>query len=318
MTRTRLWQGAGIVRALGFTESGGPEVEQFLDLPMPAPLAGELLVEVKVAAVNPADWKIRAGLFGPVDLPAVLGAEVSGVVRGVGQDVRDFALGDEVFGQVADGSGGYAEYALINADVSAAKPPQVSFIDASTLTVAGATAYDAIAQLDLKPGQTLLINGASGGVGVAATQIARDRGVNVIGTASADRQPLVESLNATFVQYGDGVADRIKALMPDGVDAILDLAGGNALRSVIETVSDRRRVVSTADPATAAQFGGRGLELESSRRDLEALAAMVADGKLDPHVEDVIDFDHAANALAAVETGHAKGKVVITVGLTNA
>jgi NADPH:quinone reductase-like Zn-dependent oxidoreductase len=174
-----------MVKAFGYQSNGGPDVQEFLDLEMPAPMPGELLVEVRSAGVNPVDWKIRSGMLGAAaasDLPAVLGSEVSGVVREVGKDVEGFAENDEVFGSVATGSGGYTEYTLVPANAAARKPPQVSFNDAATLPVAAATAYDGVTQLDLKQGQTLLINGVGGGVGVAAAQIARDLGINVIGT----------------------------------------------------------------------------------------------------------------------------------------
>jgi NADPH2:quinone reductase len=304
------------VKAFGYTANGGPEVQEFLDIEAPTPLAGELLVEVRAAGVNPVDWKIRSGRYGrakPEELPAVLGSEVAGVVRGVGQDVDGFAVGDEVFGAVAPGSGGYAEFTLVTAGSSAAKPPHVSFTDAATLTVAVATAYDGVTQLQLEPGQTLLINGISGGVGVAAAQLARDADINVIGTAREDKRALVESLDATLIPYGDGVADRIRAIMPDGVDAILDLAGGDGLRAVAELLEDRSRLVSAGDPATVADLGGHMIERDRSARVLNVVAQLVAEDKLDPHVEDIVPFDKAGDALAAVEVGHAKGKVVISV-----
>ena len=168
-------------------------------------------------------------------------------------------------------------------------------------------------QLELKPGQTLLINGASGGVGVAAAQIARDLDINVIGAASEAKRALVESLDATFVAYGDGVADRVRELMPDGVDAILDLAGGDGLRAVAELVADKSKLISAADGATAAELGGHAIVRDYDPKILDLLATMVGDRKLDPHVEDVVPFDRAAEAMAAVERGHAKGKVVIEV-----
>jgi NADPH:quinone reductase-like Zn-dependent oxidoreductase len=304
-----------MVKAFGYNSNGGPDVQEFLELDMPAPLAGELLVEVRAAGVNPVDWKIRSGMLGaakPGDLPAVLGSEVSGVVREVGKDVDGFSVNDEVFGTVAAGSGGYAEYTLVPAIAAAHKPPQVSFVDAATLGVAAATAYDGVTQLDLKEGQTLLINGVGGGVGVAAAQIARDLGVNVIGTASEDKRALVESLGATLVAYGDGVDDRIKELLPDGVDAIFDLAGGDGLRAVADLVADRSKLISAGDPA-AAELGGHMIERDRTSRVLEIVGALVAEGKLDPHVEDVRPLAEAADALAAVEIGHARGKVVIDV-----
>jgi NADPH2:quinone reductase len=279
-------------------------------------LAGELLVEVRTAGVNPVDWKIRSGMLGrakPGDLPAVLGSEVSGVLRGFGKDVDGFAVDDEVFGSVAPGSGGYAAFSLVPAKAAAHKPPQVSFNDAATLPVAAATAYDGVTQLGLTKGQTLLINGISGGVGVAAAQIARDTNVNVIGTASEDKRALVESLGATLVPYGDGVAERIRALLPDGVDAIFDLAGGDGLRAVAGLLSDRNNLISTSDPATVSDLGGHMIERDRTHRVLEIVAATVADGKVDPHIEDIRPFDEAADAIAAVEVGHAKGKVVIEV-----
>ncbi|MGA8327858.1 MAG: NADP-dependent oxidoreductase [Mycobacterium sp.] len=303
------------MKACGYSSNGGPEVQEFLDLEMPTPMPGELLVEVRSAGVNPVDWKIRSGLLGAAaasDLPAVLGSEVSGVVRGVGKDVDGFSENDEIFGSVAPGSGGYTEYTLVTATAAAHKPPQVSFNDAATLPVAAATAYDGVTQLDLKEGQTLLINGIGGGVGVAAAQIARDLGINVIGTASEDKRALVETLGATLVPYGDGVEQRIKQILPDGVDAILDLAGHDGLKAVAGLVTDRSKLISAGDPSVA-ELGGHMIERDRTSRVLEIVGALVAEGKLDPHVEDVRPLDEAADAIAAVEIGHARGKVVIAV-----
>ena len=304
-----------MVKAFGYRSNGGPEVQEFLDLDMPTPMPGELLVEVRSAGVNPVDWKIRSGMFGNAsegDLPAVLGSEVSGVVRGVGKDVDGFAENDEIFGSVAPGSGALAEYTLVTAGAAARKPPQVSFNDAATLPVAAATAYDGVTQLGLKEGQTLLINGIGGGVGVAAAQIARDLGMNVIGTGSEDKRAMVETLGATLIPSGDGVADRIRQIMPDGVDAILDLAGGDALRAVAELVSDKTKLISAGD-FSVDELGGHVIERDRTSRVLEIVAGLVADGKLDPHVEDVRPLDEAADAVAAVEIGHARGKVVVEV-----
>ena len=304
-----------MVKAFGYRSNGGPEVQEFLDVDMPTPMPGELLVEVRAAGVNPVDWKIRSGMFGNAsegDLPAVLGSEVSGVVRGVGKDVDGFAENDEIFGSVAPGSGALAEYTLVTAGAAARKPPQVSFNDAATLPVAAATAYDGVTQLGLKEGQTLLINGIGGGVGVAAAQIARDLGMNVIGTGSEDKRAMVETLGATLIPSGDGVADRIRQIMPDGVDAILDLAGGDALRAVAELVSDKTKLISAGD-FSVDELGGHVIERDRTSRVLEIVAGLVADGKLDPHVEDVRPLDEAADAVAAVEIGHARGKVVVEV-----
>jgi NADPH:quinone reductase-like Zn-dependent oxidoreductase len=299
------------MKAYGFTENGGPETQTFLDLPTPVPGPSEILVAVHAAAVNPVDMKIRSGAFGAGgDFPAIMGREASGVVQEVGQDVDGFAPGDEVFGTVVQGSGAFAELAVLTGHGTAKKPVQVSFTDAATLPVAGATAYDAVSQLGLASGQTLLIVGIGGGVGVVAAQLARDAGLNVIGTASESKRELVQSLDATLIVYGDGVADRVREIMPDGVDGILDLVGGDALRAVAGLGG---KIVSTADPVTAGEVGGDYVQRVDGAASLTALAELVAAGKVDPHVEDVIPLDEAAAAIAAVETGHPRGKVVVEV-----
>ncbi len=306
-------------RAYGFTEYGGPETQELMGVPKPTPGPTELLVAVRAAGVNPADWKVRAGLrrdVVPVEPPAVLGREVAGVVEAVGQDVDGFAAGDEVFGYTAPGSGGYAEFTLVNASQAAKKPTQVSFTDAATLAVGAGTAYDGIRQLALTEGQTLLINGIGGGVGVSAAQLARDLGIFVIGTGSEHKRELAESLGATLVTYGDGgsdVADRVRAIMPGGVDAVFDLVGGDALRAVAGLVKDGSKIISAADPATAQEFGGSAVERDRSTQRLAEVAALVATGKLDPHVSDIVPLERAGDALHAVESGHARGKVVIAV-----
>ena len=303
-------------RAFGFTQYGGTEFQETLDVEKPSPGAGELLVAVRAAGVNPVDWKFRQGYLAeyvPLELPAVFGQEVAGVVEEVGQDVDEFSVHDEILGSVAPGSGGYAEFTLVTASAATIKPPKVSFSDAAALPVAVGTAYDAVGQLALGEGETLLINGIGGGVGVAAAQLARDRGVFVIGTGSEEKRELAESLGATLVPYGDGVIDRVREIMPNGVDAILDLVGGDALRSVADLVSDRSRLMTTTDPGTVAELGGVGVQRDGSGTALAEIVALVADGKLDPHVGDVVPLERAGQALASVETGHARGKMVISV-----
>jgi NADPH:quinone reductase-like Zn-dependent oxidoreductase len=299
------------MKAYGYSEYGGPEVQDFLDLPDPTAGPSELLIDVHAAGVNPVDHKLRAGTYGNGEFPAVMGREASGVVRGVGRDVDGFAVGDEVLGLVAPGSGTFAEQAVLTAATAVKKPAHVSFLDAATLSVAGATAWDGFRQLGLTEGQTLLIVGIGGGVWVVAAQLARDAGIAVFGTGSESKRELVESLDGTLIPSGPDAADRVRELLPDGVDGILDAVGGDALRSVASLAKDGR-IVSVADPATAGEFGGAYVQRDPAG-SLAGVAALVAEGKVDPKVEDVRPLDEAGAAVAAVEAGHTRGKVVIQV-----
>lgn len=305
-----------MTQAFVFTEYGGPENQELRDIPTPVPGPSEMRIAVRAAGVNPVDWKIRSGAMRdgmPLALPAVLGSEASGVVEELGQDVDGFAVGDEVFGVVATGSGGYAEHTLLTAAVSAKKPTAVSFADAAVLSVAVATAYDGVTQLKLEPGRTLLINGIGGGVGVAAAQLARDAELTVIGIAGEDKRELVESLGAILIVRGPDVAARVRQILPDGVDAILDLVGGQALRDVAPLAGDPTQIVTASDPGTAAEVGGRAVERHPGTAVLSDVAELVAAGKLDPHVNQTFSLADAGQALHSVEAGHARGKVVLTI-----
>ena len=305
-----------MAKVYGFSEFGGPQQQDFWDQPVPTPGPSELLIAVRAAGVNPVDAKIRSGAyqaFMPVDLPSVMGREAAGVVHEVGKDVDGFSVGDEVLGAVAPGSGGFAEYTLLTADTAVKKPVHVSFADAAGLPIAAVTAFTAVRQLALSEGQTLLIVGIGGGVGVAAAQIARDRGLNVIGSGSEGKRALVESLGATLIDYAQGdVAEQVRSILPDGVDGILDLIGGDAVRQVAGLVSDPAQVVTAADPQTAEELGGVAVSREREGV-LGEVVAMVAEGKLNPHAVDVLPFDKVADAVAGVESGHSRGKVVLEI-----
>jgi NADPH:quinone reductase-like Zn-dependent oxidoreductase len=304
------------VQALVFTANGGPEVEQLADLPRPVPGPGQLLVAVRAAGVNPADWKRRSGFRRPgmpdPQFPTVFGAEAAGVVEAAGDGADGFAPGDAVFGYPV--TGGYAQYTLFPAETTALKPPDLSFADAATLPVAAATAWDGIRQLDLPPGATLLVTGAGGGVGVAAVQIAVHEGLTVLGTASAAKKDLVESLGARHVTPGAGVQDRVRAAAPGGVDAIFDLVGGAALEEIAGVLADRSKLITGGDAQTAAGLGGSPVARVRDRAVLDAVAQLAVAGVLTPQVSATFPLDRATEALRAVETGHARGKIVILVG----
>jgi NADPH:quinone reductase-like Zn-dependent oxidoreductase len=307
-----------LMRAYVYAQHGGPEREAFADVDRPVPGPGQLLVSVRAAGVNPADWKRRSGSGsdgGQLSLPVGLGREVAGVVAAVGEQVPDFKVGDEVLGQVADGlNGGFGQYALVAAHWTVRKPPEVSFIDAAALPIAAATAYDGVNQLALQPGDTLLVNGAGGGVGIAACQFARLRGIRTIGTASAGKRVLVESVGATHVLCGEGAPERARALAPRGVDGLFDLVGGGPLRELATLVTDRSKLVTAADAQTASELGGQRVVRERTARVLEEIVQLVKSGAFNPFVTEVFPFERAGDAMRLVESGHATGKVVLEMG----
>jgi NADPH:quinone reductase-like Zn-dependent oxidoreductase len=303
-------------KAYVFTRHGGPGTESLVDLPVPSPGPGQLLVAVRAAGVNPVDWKTRQGSGGedaaPLEQPVVLGNEASGVVEAIGTGVEGFSVGDAVFGSTV--TGGYAEYTLLPVEICAHKPEALSFTDAATLPVAGATAYDALRQLDLRRGATLLITGVGGGVGVAAAQIARASGLRVVGTASAAKKDLVESLGAVHVLPGTGMAERVRAVAPEGVDGILDLVGGADLEAAAELLANRTKLISAGDRQTAGRLGGSPVARKRGTAALDEVAKLVLGGALRPHVTRTFPLERAGEALREVESGHAQGKIVIEVG----
>jgi NADPH:quinone reductase-like Zn-dependent oxidoreductase len=305
-------------KAYVFTRYGGPETEALADLERPRPGPGQILVRVRAAGVNPVDFKQRNGFRRPGDttsrtFPAVLGNEVSGTVEETGAGVTGLSAGDEVFGRPV--AGGYAEYALLPADQIARKPAGLSFTDAATLPVAAATAYDGLRQLDLPSGAVLLVVGAGGGVGVAAVQIARARGLTVVGVASGAKKDFVESLGALHVPSGPGLAERVRGAVPDGVDGVYDLVGGEGLAEVAALLDDGSKLITAGASAEEAErLGGARVERAYSNAVLEAVADLVVRGELNPYVTRTFPLERAGEALRTVEDGHARGKIVIEVG----
>lgn len=306
-------------RAYGYSAYGGPETETWFDRPEPAAGPSELVIKVRAIGVNPIDHKIRSGAMAnpqaAPDFPLVLGVEAAGVVVTVGKDVTGFTEGDEVLGKSpAPEHGSYAEHAVLLAESATHKPPQLSFVQAAALPVAGGTAWDVLAELDVAAGETLLINGIGGGVGVMGAQLARNHRAAVFGIGSESKRSIAESLGATLVPYDSGdVVEQMRELLPGGVDAIFDLVGGEPMRQVAILVINRARIVSVADPGVA-ELGGSFLV--SGSAGVPAVADLVANGKVDPKVLQTYAFDEAPQALRAVESGHVLGKIVIDLEQT--
>lgn len=297
-------------RVFVFNNYGGPEQQELIDLPARDPGAGELAIQVRAAGVNPVDWKIREGLLGTHEAPPVpMGREASGIVTAVGQGVEEFAVGDEVLGLAAPGAGTFADYTLLRADKTVAKPEEISFEDAATIAVAGSAAYDATHQIQLEAGQTLLVVGAGGGVGRMAIQIGKVHEFMVLGVASAAKRELVESAGATFIESGDGLPERVKQAAPEGVDLIVDLVGGDALRAVAPVAKDPSLILTMADRETAFKVGGA--IVQRTDESLGKITDVIKYGVVDPTVTSRRSLADAALAIADVEDGHAAGKVVI-------
>ena len=301
------------MRAAQFSQFGGPEVLEIVELPDPHPAAGQIRVAVRAAAINPVDWKVRSGMMGG-DLPQTTGREVAGVVDEIGEGVTDSAVGDEVFGFAA-GGGGAAEFALL--EDYAPIPPSLDFAAAASLPVAVETAVRTLDALGVTAGQTVLINGAAGGVGQAAVQIARNRGARVIGTASEANHEFLRALGAQATTYGDGLAERVRELAPEGVDAALDAAGGGALPALVQVTGDPQRVITIADyqgaQETGVPFSG-GMGTGRAVHALREIAEPIEAGKFTLPVAQTFGLEEIAEAHRVSQDGHVRGKLVLLVG----
>jgi NADPH:quinone reductase-like Zn-dependent oxidoreductase len=301
------------MKAIQYSRFGGPEVLEMVELPDPHPGAGQIRVAVRAAAVNPIDWKARSGMMGG-ELPQRTGREAAGVVDELGEGVSDVAVGDRVFGFAADG-GGAAELAIL-ADY-APIPASLDFAAAAGLPVAVETAVRTLDLLRVDAGTTLLVNGAAGVVGSAAVQLARGRGARVIGTASPGNHEYLRSLGAEPTTYGEGLVERVRELVPDGVDAALDAAGGGALPALVELTGGPEHVITIADYTGAEEAGVRFSGGPGTQRAVHALhdiGALIETGHFTLPVADTFPLEQIGEAHRASETGHVRGKLVLLVG----
>jgi NADPH:quinone reductase-like Zn-dependent oxidoreductase len=299
------------MKAVQFAEYGGPEVLQVVEVAEPHAGPGEVRIAVRAGGVNGIDWKIRAGYLReamPIRLPSGTGRDAAGVVDEVGDGVSDVAVGDAVFGS---GSATFAEYAVLTG--WAKKPEGLSFEEAAGYPMPVETAIRIVDQVGVQSGEMLLVSGAAGGVGSAVLQIARSRGIVVIGTASARNQGYVRSLGAIPTTYGEGLVERVRALAPDGIDAALDIAGSGIIPELIALTGEPSKVLSIADfsaPEHGAQVSGTGI----NRADACAEAArLFTEGAFSIPVEKTFPLEEAAAAQAANAAGHTVGKIVVVI-----
>jgi NADPH:quinone reductase-like Zn-dependent oxidoreductase len=300
------------MKGIQFSRFGGPEVLELVELPDPEPGPGQIRVAVRAAGVNPIDWKVRSGAMGG-DLPKRTGQEVAGVVDRLGDGVTGVAVGDAVFGGAA-GGGGAAELALL--ENYAPVPPSLDFAGAAALPVAVETAVRTLDALGVGEGQTIVINGASGSVGIAAVQFARARGARVIGTASQANQEYLREFGAEPTTYGDGLVERVRRLASDGVDRALDAAGGGALPALVELTGSPDRVVTIADYQGAEQTGvpfSGGTGPERAWHALAEASELIEAGRFRLPVAQTFPLADIAEAHRISETGHPRGKLVLIV-----
>ncbi|MFE4251808.1 NADP-dependent oxidoreductase [Streptomyces sp. NPDC056910] len=308
------------MEAIVFEEFGGPEVLRFKD-DVAEPHAGPGQVRVKVAAVgvNPIEYKIRNGWMEqafPTTLPAVPGNEFAGTIDEVGEGVTGLSVGDEVLGWTETGA--YAAYALAQASAVAPRPTGLEPAEAATLPIAGETAQRVLDLLGVRSGETLLIHGAAGAVGSMGVQLAVALGATVIGTASPANHEYLRSIGAIPVAYGGGLVERVRAVAPQGVDAVFDAAGKGALAASVELRGGTPdRVVTIADPDAArynVPFASGGSDRAKAREGLTHQAALAANGKLHISIAHTFPLRDAAKAQTLSESGHVRGKLVLLVG----
>ncbi|MHC1559514.1 NADP-dependent oxidoreductase [Actinomycetospora sp. C-140] len=306
-------------RAVQYMRFGGPEVLEVVDREDPVPGEGQVRLAVRAAAVNPLDWKLRSGGMAKEDAPPqprVPGFDVAGVVEAVGDGVTTLAVGDEVLGRSVGGA--YAEKALADATALVRKPAEVSWEVAASLPVVVTTAYRALAALGLGEGDhtgtTLIVDGASGGVGVYAVQLAVARGATVIGTASPAHQDDVRALGATPVVYGDGLVDRVRAVAPQGVDVAFETAGKGALRDLVTLVGSPEKAITIADYAGSQELGvvfTSGGDPDEETRALADGVARVADGRFRTTAVVTYPLEQAGQAQDDNQHGRVSGKLVL-------
>lgn len=297
------------MKKMNFAEFGGPDVLHLIDTEEPHAGPGQVRIAVRAAGVNPVDWRIREGQklsAHPLRLPSGVGLDASGVVDEIGEGVAGFAIGDRVFGEGVDT---YAEFAVLTA--WAHIPDGLSYEEAAGYPSVVETALRIIGQVGVQPGQTLLVSGAAGGVGSAVLQVARDRGITVIGTAGAANQDYLRTLGALPTTYGPGWVERVRAL--GKVDAALDLAGSGVIGELVELTGDADKVVSIADlsaPELGVRFSGAAGSVTEA---LTEAASLIAQGKLHIPVDKSYPLAEAAKAHIDSQAGHTRGRRVILI-----
>lgn len=306
-----------MIQAIRIHNYGESDVLTLEAIAQPEPQPNEVLIRVQAAGVNPLDWKIRAGYMKeifPMPLPFTPGMDVAGIVEAIGADVKAFQVGQEVYGEL--GMGAYAQFATAPQDAIALKPKTLDFVQAASVPMVAMTAYQGLFDhADLKPGQTVLIHAASGGVGMFAVQFAKSKGAHVIGTASAANAEFVQSLGADqVIDYNATPFEQVV----ENVDVVLDTLGGDTQARSYSVVKPGGILVSTAAPPDAQKAEERGIRAEMmnmkpSTSLLEEIASLLDSGQVKTIVAQMFSLSEARQAQELSQGGHVRGKIVLQI-----
>jgi NADPH:quinone reductase-like Zn-dependent oxidoreductase len=300
------------MKAVRFDRYGGIDVLRVVEVPVPEPDRGQVLVQVKAASINPGEAKIREGMFQkiwPATFPSGEGTDLAGIVAKVGPGVEGFAAGDEVIGST-DRRASHAEYVVVDAPDLTSKPAKVAWEVAGSLAVAGSAAYASVRAVSLKPGDRVAVSAAAGGVGSIAVQLARRTGAEVIGIAGPANHDWLTAHGITPVAYGDGLAGRLRDA---GINAFIDTYGGGYVKLAIELGVAPDRINTIADFEAAREYGvkAEGTASAKSAAVLAELAGLVAAGDLEVPIAATFRLEDVRAAFELLEHGHTRGKIVL-------
>jgi NADPH2:quinone reductase len=304
-----------MAKAVRFDRYGGSDVLYVVDVDVPSPAPGEVLVAVRAAGINPGEASIRAGRMAqmfPTSFPSGQGSDLAGVVERPGEGVAGFAPGDEVLGWT-DQRASHAQYVTVPANQLTAKPADLSWEVAGGLYVVGVTAYAAVRAVDARPGDTVAVSSAAGGVGSIAVQLLKVRGAEVLGIASPANHEWLSSVGVTPVAYGDGLTDRMRSAAPGGVDAFIDTFGMDYVRLAIE-LGVRPERINTSIAFDAVRQYGIKAEGSSSAASVDVLAELVrlvVEGRVQVPIAASYPLDQVRAAYDMLEKRHTRGKIVL-------
>jgi NADPH:quinone reductase len=304
-----------MARAVRFDHYGDRDVLYIADVEIPTPAAGEVVVRVRATGINPGEAAIRSGALDkvfPSTFPSGEGSDLAGVIHTAGEGVSEFAVGDEVLGWSWTRSS-HAEYAAVPADQLIPKPAELSWEAAGSLYVIGCTAYAAVRAIGLEEGDTVAVSAAAGGVGSVVVQLLRTKGAGVLGIASESNHEWLSAHGVVPIGYGDGLADRLKAAAPDGIDAFIDLFGPDYVQLAVDLGIPPDRIETIISREKAAEVGAKveGSGDATTTAVLSEMAALVASGQIEIPIAASYPLQDVKAAFARLEDRHTHGKIVL-------